>query len=69
MKLVFEKDSDNVNVSICDKETISDFDYIKMINILYNEKIIEPSIFGEGFSEDEITNINAFVSEISEILF
>lgn len=66
MKLKFKKDNDDVKVLISDKETISDFDYIKMINILYNEHVIEPADYEGDFSEEESNNINMFVKELSD---
>ena len=66
MKLKFKKDNDNIKVSISDNETIFDFDYIRMINILYNEHVIEPADFEGDFSEEEINSINMFVKEISD---
>lgn len=66
MKFKFKKENEDIKVSIYHEETDYDFDYIKMINILYNEKVIEPADFEGNFSEEEINNINEFVKEISD---
>lgn len=66
MKLKFIKENDDVKVRILDKEEDIDFDYIKMINILYNEKTIAPAIFEGEFSKEETEKINSFIEEMLE---
>jgi len=66
MYFKFNKTNDDIKVLIFDGEKDLDFDYIKMINLLYNKGIIDPSVFEGQFLQEEIDRINSIVKEITD---
>lgn len=66
MKLRFTKENDNMQVHILNGNKLIDFDYICMINMLYNDRNLESSEFLGEISADEKTNIEEMLNEISQ---
>lgn len=68
MKLVLNKskEGDECKVLLKDSDDKEiEFDYIKMIEMLYTEKKLDPTEFSEGFLDEEKESINNLVNDIN----
>lgn len=69
MKITFAKDEEQqIKVRLKEDDEELEFDYIKMITYLFDEKQLEEPEFGEGITDEEkekiqdmITNINSAI--------
>lgn len=69
MKITFAKDEEQqIKVRLKEGDEEQEFDYIKMITYLFDEKQLEEPEFGEGITDEEkekiqdmITNINSAI--------
>ncbi len=69
MKITFAKDEEQqIKVRLKEEDEEQEFDYIKMITYLFDEKQLEEPEFGEGITDEEkekiqdmITNINSAI--------
>lgn len=66
MKMVFSKEGDECKVSLRGTDGgESEFSYIKLIDILYVERKLEESEFGNDFTDEEKDSIGKLVLDIN----
>lgn len=68
MKFEFSKVEDCIIPKIITTDGKCEFDYVRMVNFLYQDRVIEPSEFLDGFSGEEKENIEKLLREISEVI-
>ena len=69
MKLKFFKNEEtDIIVKLLLEEYEQDFDYIKMIEYLYNQNVLEEPVFDDQITEEERVKINQMISKITEVV-
>lgn len=68
MKLIFTKNSEDIEINIDNDRDIFPFNYLDWINLLYDGIDIEETEFNGEISEIEIEKIKAMIDEISQIV-
>lgn len=66
MKMVFSKEGDECKVSLRGTDgSESEFSYIKLIDMLYDERKLEEAEFGNDFTDEEKDSIGKLVFDIN----
>lgn len=66
MKINVKKENEDIVLSLVINEKEESFDYVKLVNELYNEKEIEEIIYSEEINDWEKDEIKKLIDKIND---
>ena len=65
MKINVKKEKEDIVLSLVINEKEEPFDYVRLVNELYNKKEIEETIYSDGINDWEKDEINKLIDKIN----
>ncbi len=65
MKINVKKEKEDIVLSLVINEKEETFDYVRLVNELYNKKEIEEIIYSDGINDWEKDEINKLIDKIN----
>ncbi len=65
MKINVKKEKEDIVLSLVINEKEEPFDYVRLVNELYNKKEIEEIIYSDGINDWEKDEINKLIDKIN----
>lgn len=68
MKLVFFKEEEEIKLKLNHNDTDEDFNYVKLIEFLHENNVLEETEYEEGISYEEKDKVNSMIEKINEVV-